>query len=584
MFHVVLASLLTSFVPVFLYAFLRLNYPICAQLVSVQSKFQRIDIYEVIRPRFNDILSYRKSLSNDGSYESQHPELYRPDRVVFLDGVMQSTLYGDEAYHEALVHPGMFAHPNPKRVAIIGGGEGATLREVLKHKTVETAAMIEIDEEMVNVSHEYLPSWSDCSSFSSADWCIEDPRVDVRYEDALAWFIDRFTLDGSKKDEGVDPFDVIIMDALDPQDNVPFAAALYDNVDFLEALFDAMTDNGVIVMQLGESPGFSDPADSIGMDEKRAAITRLLEEVGFESMHVYEESHSAFMYPWSYLVAFKAYETRVNWYLTEAEIEINIHERTLPTKDGKSPLKYFDGATMSSYQVPHKAFETVFCRESPMPEECEYYKGYDPEDKHAPASSFEVKPSGDKGFGLYAKVDIPKDYMLAPEETWKGVEFPPTTFEMMESIISKYPAAEDLEDVSHYMHFYGFQSQVHGAPEYRVDSGIMTFVNHGCDGSANMGVEGEDDLVSEKTADASVMPNAHGRFSDSDGIHHIAVDRHLDQVMGSGDYSMRDIKAGEEITNNYLAFTGDAEDWHKDVMELRKWCSGTGAEVPKKTE
>ena len=195
------------------------------QIVSVKSDFQRIDVYEVIRPRFSDIISYRKSLSNDGSYEATHPELYRPDRVVFLDGVMQSSLYGDEAYHEALVHPGMFAHPNPRRVAIIGGGEGATLREVLKHKTVDEVKMIEIDEVMVNVSHEFLPSWSDCSAFTDTEWCVEEPRADVRYEDALAWFIDRFTDDGSKVDEDTDPFDVIIMDALDPQDNVPFAEA-----------------------------------------------------------------------------------------------------------------------------------------------------------------------------------------------------------------------------------------------------------------------------------------------------------------------------------------------------------------------
>ena len=89
--------------------------------------------------------------------------------------------------------------------------------------------------------------------------------------------------------------------------------SLYDNIDFLEALYDGMTDNGVIIMQLGESPGLMDPADRVSRDEKRAAITRLLEEVGFESMHVYEESHSAFGYPWSYLVALKAFENRVNW-------------------------------------------------------------------------------------------------------------------------------------------------------------------------------------------------------------------------------------------------------------------------------
>eukprot|EP00979_Chaetoceros_neogracilis_P016343 scaffold7766_cov194-Chaetoceros_neogracile.AAC.1 len=74
--------------------------------------------------------------------------MFEPNRLVFLDGVLQSTRDGIESYHEALVQPAMFAHPDPKRVAIIGGGEGATLGEVLKHNTVDTVMMIEIDESM----------------------------------------------------------------------------------------------------------------------------------------------------------------------------------------------------------------------------------------------------------------------------------------------------------------------------------------------------------------------------------------------------------------------------------------------------
>ena len=93
-------------------------------LVSEESDFQHIDIYQVINPQVNSLAHYEKSLSSDGSYESLHPDLYRPDKHLFLDGVHQSNLNGDAAYHEALVHPAMLAHPNPKRVAIIGGGEG----------------------------------------------------------------------------------------------------------------------------------------------------------------------------------------------------------------------------------------------------------------------------------------------------------------------------------------------------------------------------------------------------------------------------------------------------------------------------
>jgi spermidine synthase len=183
------------------------------QIASVETDFQHIYIVDVLRPGLQSLDDYHRSLSDDGSYQSVHPELFTPDRIIFLDGVLQSRLSGDAAYHETLVHPGMFAHPNPKRVAIIGGGEGATLREVLKHDTVETVFMVEIDEMMVQVSREFLPSWSDCSNVvGSTPNCFDDPRVELHHMDAFKWFIENFSSNGTEA--AVEPFDVIIMDAL----------------------------------------------------------------------------------------------------------------------------------------------------------------------------------------------------------------------------------------------------------------------------------------------------------------------------------------------------------------------------------
>jgi len=184
------------------------------KVVSVETKFQTIDIYDTIHPHHGGIKYFNKMMNDSKSCEGHHCEIFRPDRLVFLDGVMQSRFYGDSAYHEALVHPAMLSHPNPRRVAIIGGGEGATLREVLKHKTVDTATMIEIDEEMVYVSRQHLPEWSDCSNLiGSAKSCFDDPRSELFYVDAISWFLDRFL----NNDSGVgatERYDVIIMDAL----------------------------------------------------------------------------------------------------------------------------------------------------------------------------------------------------------------------------------------------------------------------------------------------------------------------------------------------------------------------------------
>lgn len=105
----------------------------------------------------------------------------------------------------------MFAHSNPKRVAIIGGGEGATLREVWKHITVDKVVMIDIDAKMVSISREHLPEWNDCGILEvNGGNGFDDPRLELYSEDAFAWFLDRF----SGEEHNVEPFDVIIMDAL----------------------------------------------------------------------------------------------------------------------------------------------------------------------------------------------------------------------------------------------------------------------------------------------------------------------------------------------------------------------------------
>ena len=104
----------------------------------------------------------------------------------------------------------MICHDAPQRVIIIGGGEGATLREVLKHTTVQEVIMVEIDEIMVRTSQMYLPEWSTCDNGIS---CFDDPRTTTYFTDAIAWFIHRFG-ENSTIYDATDVFDIIIMDAL----------------------------------------------------------------------------------------------------------------------------------------------------------------------------------------------------------------------------------------------------------------------------------------------------------------------------------------------------------------------------------
>ena len=190
-----------------------MEYDLKDQIASKDTGSHHVDIYDVLNPRFRRLESYKRSLQVDGkSYESQHPELFLPDRIVFLESSVQSSRYGGASYHEALVHPTMFTHDGPRRVVIIGGEEGATLREVLKHKTVEKVVEVEVDDELVELSKKFLPEWSDCSGLvGSTASCFADPRVEMLNSSAAGWFQDNF---GGRNESSTAKYDVIIVDSL----------------------------------------------------------------------------------------------------------------------------------------------------------------------------------------------------------------------------------------------------------------------------------------------------------------------------------------------------------------------------------
>src|SRR6266545_2239411 len=113
--------------------------------------------------------------------------------ALFLDGMPQSAVSDEYVYHEALVHPALISHADPKRVLIAGGGEGATLREVLRHPGVERAVMVDIDGELVDLCREHLAEMH--------QGAFDDPRAEVVIGDALAYLR-----------EHEDRFDAIVVD------------------------------------------------------------------------------------------------------------------------------------------------------------------------------------------------------------------------------------------------------------------------------------------------------------------------------------------------------------------------------------
>ncbi|MBS0654864.1 MAG: hypothetical protein JSR46_03730 [Verrucomicrobia bacterium] len=80
-------------------------------------------------------------------------------KVLLIDGEVQSAQIDEHIYHESFIHPAMVAHPNPKSVLVIGAGEGATAREILKHPSVERLVLVDIDGDVIQAVKQHLPEW-----------------------------------------------------------------------------------------------------------------------------------------------------------------------------------------------------------------------------------------------------------------------------------------------------------------------------------------------------------------------------------------------------------------------------------------
>jgi spermidine synthase len=130
-------------------------------------------------------------------------------RMLVLDGCVMTTEKDEFVYHEMISHIGLLAHPKPKTVCIIGGGDGGTVREVLKHSCVEQIVLAEIDEDVVNVCKEFFPTIS-CG--------LNDPRVHIEITDGIKYL-----------EEQRNAFDAILSDSTDP---IGPGAVLFDESYF----------------------------------------------------------------------------------------------------------------------------------------------------------------------------------------------------------------------------------------------------------------------------------------------------------------------------------------------------------------
>lgn len=171
----------------------------------------------------------RKLFSETSSF--QKVEVFETDswgNLMTIDDLVMLSEKDEFIYHEMISHPALFTHPEPKNVLIIGGGDGGTAREVLKHESVQNVDMVEIDETVVRASKLHFKEVGD----------FENPKLNVTFADGI-----QFVKETEKK------YDVIIVDGSDP---VGPATGLF-SFTFFENCYQILNDDGILTAQ-SETP------------------------------------------------------------------------------------------------------------------------------------------------------------------------------------------------------------------------------------------------------------------------------------------------------------------------------------------
>jgi len=321
-------------------------------------------------------------------------------------------------------------------------------------------------------------------------------------------------------------------------------------------------------------------------------LANSLAEVGFKSLHMYEEGACGFEDPWTFLVAMKDSTHIANWLRSVAELDYQIYARTFLTHSGTPALKFFDSSTMKRYQLPTKGHEVVYCRKDPVPNSCNAFN-IKTGTLDYPISNFEVKEStvgNDGGRGVFTKVDIKEGSMLAMADNLKYVHIPSSTVQVLENM--HYNAPFDVGRVLDYVYGYGWSAVTGRSKEtsmehYLVDSGIFTFMNHGCDESYNI-VSRACELSLGKLGGLNLTETnsrpEHYAIWKAREIFDPYLDRHLPHMKSGQLYARRDLVAGEEILDNYVFHTENEEIWYDYTRYLQRICAGEEAGEITKSE
>lgn len=280
--------------------------------------------YELITEGLMQLERIRDELF-EGDSPYQHVLIHDAEcfgRSLVLDDKTQSTELDEFVYHEALVQPAMIAHPNPRAVFIAGGGEGATAREALRHRSVERVVMVDLDELVVRMCKKYLPNHH--------QGAFDDPRITLLHQDALRYI-----------ETSGESFDIAIIDVPDPLEAGP--AYLLFTQEFYRSMRSRLNPGGIMVAQSG-------PTGATFYEQCFSAVANTVGSV-FPQAHLCEAFIPSFGTTWGFVMGTPD-DTVLS--LDAAEIDRRIAQRVA------GELRSYDGiAHRGMFAVPKFLREAV---------------------------------------------------------------------------------------------------------------------------------------------------------------------------------------------------------------------------------
>ena len=482
-----------------------------------------------------------------------------------------------------LIHPAMMAHPTgAKRVAILGGGEGATLREALKYKSVTEVVMIELDPDVIRIAKRELKQLNNCTYHTGPHYtsCFDDPRATILETDAIQWFDDTFKdipcteAEGAKRE---DKFDVIVMDLLDPEaaPDAPFAKLLYSPAT-LKRLVCALNDDGVLIAQIGEAPT-SNPVPEKLFSFKLDILQKFAKHMQSGGTFVYDVYVPTFQGNWGFFLGCKSAICAQRFMDNSARVNLGVRQRLLPQA---FPLSYYDGAVHHNIQMTPKAWEEAYCTHAHADGRyCDWRYRASAEDgltEGRPEAWMERAAAvreGRRQNQVVATKDIRKNEKLGLYDAATSLKISHRDLDQVRNFAATHDST-DYKMLVRWLDRYGYACNVEGGQYYVSLLSMLTFVNHGCEGDAGSG------------------PNIDGHY----GVDGGGADDGDDKAAGSGSVwdpiqmryarehcaetrATRAIKKGEVFLEDYRSFDG-AEGGDKNVTKKEladTWCGGKKA-------